>query len=744
VSDWRAGIEPGTIEALRHGDCADPHAILGVHPARHGRRAGHVIRAFHPEAESAQCRIGGELAPMEPLGGGLFAHFVPGPGPVPPYRVRFAFPGASFERADPYRFAPTLGEFDLHLFAEGRHRQLWRVLGANAREVDGVAGTAFAVWAPNARRVSLVGPFNGWDGRLLPMRSLGATGIFELFVPELGPGELYKYEIKTRDGALRVKADPFGAWMETPPATASRVFVSRHRFQDAAWMAKRPHDLGREPLSIYEVHLGSWARVPEEGNRPLGYREIAPRLAAHAKRFGFTHVELLPLAEHAFYGSWGYQVTGFYAPTARYGTPDDLRFLVDTLHQAGIGVILDWVPAHFPKDDFALRRFDGTALFEHEDPRRGEHPDWGTLIFNFGRTEVRNFLIANALYWLREFHIDGLRVDAVASMLYLDYSRKAGEWVPNREGGRENLEAIDFLREVNAAVAEEVPGAFTVAEESTAWGGVSRPPSEGGLGFSFKWNMGWMNDTLRYFGRAPVHRKFHQGDLSFAMVYEFSERFVNPLSHDEVVHGKGTLLGRMPGDDWQRFANLRALLAYQYTRPGKKLLFMGSELAPDREWNHDQSLDWHLEADPARQAFGRFLEALGRLYRETPCLWQGDPDPASFAWIDCNDAEHSVYAYLRRAGREHVCVVMNLTPVPREGYRVGVPEAVRYRERFSSDHPDFGGSGVATRSWVDPEPVAWHGQAQSVCLTLPPLGVLVLAPETQADGAREDSAAGAA
>ncbi len=739
VSDWLAGVEAGAVEALRHGESADPHHVLGVHPARHGGRAGHVIRAFHPDADGAQCRIGGALARMEALGGGLFAHFVPGPGPCAPYRLRFEFGAESHERADPYRFAPTLGDLDVHLFAEGRHRQLWRVLGANPRDVDGIAGTAFAVWAPNARRVSLVGPWNGWDGRLLPMRRLGSSGIFELFVPELGPGELYKFEIKTREGALRLKADPFGAWMETPPATASRIFASRYAFGDEAWMAKRPRDLAREPLSIYEVHLGSWARVPEEGDRSLGYREIAPRLAAHVKRLGFTHVELLPLAEHAFYGSWGYQVTGFYAPTARYGTPDDLRFLVDTLHQAGLGVILDWVPAHFPKDDFALRRFDGTALYEHEDPRRGEHPDWGTLVFNFGRTEVRSFLIANALYWLREFHIDGLRVDAVASMLYLDYSRKAGEWLPNREGGRENLEALDFLREMNAAVAEEVPGAFTVAEESTAWPGVSRPASEGGLGFSFKWNMGWMHDTLRYFGRPAVHRKYHQGELSFAMVYEHSERFVNPLSHDEVVHGKGTLLGRMPGDDWQRFANLRALLSYQFTRPGKKLLFMGSELAPDREWNHDQSLDWHLEHDPMRQAFGRFVEALGRLYRETPCLWRDDPDPASFAWIDCNDAEHSVYAYLRRAGRDHVCVVLNLTPLPREGYRIGVPAAERYRERFSSDDARFGGSAVRTPPWVDAEPVPWHGQPQSVCLTLPPLGVLVLSPE---GGATEPDAGG--
>jgi 1,4-alpha-glucan branching enzyme len=726
--------DAAAVHALRHGDHADPHRVLGPHPAHGARGAGHVIRAFHPDAQGALCRLGGEWRRMHALGGGLFACLVEGKEP-PAYRLRFEFEAGAWERDDPYRFAPTVGELDLHLFGEGRHRRLWRVLGANPREVDGVAGTAFAVWAPNARRVSLVGPFCGWDGRLLPMRQLGSSGVFELFVPGIGPGELYKYEIKTREGGLRLKADPFGAWMEAPPASASRVFTSRHLFRDEAWLAKRPADLAREPVSIYEVHLGSWARVPEEGDRPLGYREIATRLVEHVKRLGFTHVELLPLAEHAFYGSWGYQVTGFYAPTARYGTPDDLRFLVDTCHRAGIGVILDWVPAHFPKDDFALRRFDGTALYEHEDPRRGEHPDWGTLIFDYGRNEVKNFLVANALYWLREFHVDGLRVDAVASMLYLDYGRKAGEWLPNREGGRENLEAVDFVREMNAVVAEEVPGAFTVAEESTAWPGVTRSTAEGGLGFSFKWNMGWMHDTLRYFGREPAHRRYHQGELSFAMMYESSERFVNPLSHDEVVHGKRSLIAKLPGDAWQRFANLRALLAYQFTRPGKKLLFMGSELAPEREWDHDRSLDWHLAADPQRQAFGCFVEALGRLYRETPCLWRGDADATGFAWIDCNDAEHSVYSYLRRGGRDHVVVVMNLTPVPRPGYRVGVPSRARYRERFSSDDPRFGGSAVETLPWADAEDVPWQGQPHSLALTLPPLGVLVLAPEIEPGGA---------
>jgi 1,4-alpha-glucan branching enzyme len=481
-------------------------------------------------------------------------------------------------------------------------------------------------------------------------------------------------------------------------------------------------------VAIYEVHLGSWARVPEEGHRVLGYREIAPRLAAHARRFGFTHVELLPVAEHAFYGSWGYQVTGFYAPTSRYGAPDDLRFLVDTCHRHGLGVILDWVPAHFPKDDFALRRFDGSALYEHEDPRLAEHPDWGTLVFNYGRREVRNFLVANALYWLREFHVDALRVDAVASMLYLDYSRGPGEWVANRFGGRENLEAIDFLRELNEVVRAEVPGACTVAEESTAWPGVTRPATEGGLGFTFKWNMGWMHDTLAYFAKDPVHRPWHHDSLTFAMIYERSERFVNPLSHDEVVHGKGSLLAKLPGDEWRRFANLRMLLTYQYTRPGKKLLFMGTELAPWSEWNHDASLDWHLAADPAREAFARFLEELGRLYRETPCLWRGDPDPDSFEWIDASDRTHSVVSYLRRSGEECAVVVLNLTPVPRPGYRVGLPRAGRFVQRFSSDDPRYGGSECRTLASVEAEDLPWHGRAHSARLELPPLGALVLVP----------------
>jgi 1,4-alpha-glucan branching enzyme len=616
---------------------------------------------------------------------------------------------------------------DLHLFNEGTHRRLWTRLGAHVRRVDGVEGVSFALWAPSARRVSVIGEFCRWDGRLLPMRQLGSSGVFELFVPDVELGALYKFEIKTATGDLRVKTDPMATSMEQPPGTASRVYVSAHQWADDAWVARRAlADPARAPLAVYEVHLGSWARRPEEGNRPLSYREITPRLIDHVRRHGFTHIELLPIAEHPFTGSWGYQVSGYYAPTARYGEPDDLRFLIDQCHQAGIGVLLDWVPAHFPKDDFALRRFDGTALYEHEDPRRGEHPDWGTLVFNFGRPEVSSFLLSNALYWLDEFHVDGLRVDAVASMLYLDYSRKDGEWIPNPYGGRENLEAIDFLRHVNAVVRDTHAGCIMAAEESTAWPGVTRPPEAGGLGFTFKWNMGWMHDTLQYFSHDPIHRRYHQDKLTFAMLYEHSERFIMPLSHDEVVHGKGSLYSKMPGDHWQRLANLRLLFTYMYTRPGKQLLFMGGEFAMEREWHHDHSIEWHLVDESARRGMLQFFEDLGRIYREMPCLWRGDPDPEGFAWIDCNDRENSVLAFERRAGGEYAIVVLNLTPVPRDGYRIGVPELTTYRQRFSSDDRRYGGSEVVTHEMVDAEATPFHGFPHSIVLRLPPLGALVL------------------
>jgi 1,4-alpha-glucan branching enzyme len=721
--------DPHELALLLGGDHPEPHRTLGAHPATVGGAHGAVVRAFHPDAVAVECLPEqGEPVRMQPVADrGLFATFLPGASLPMAYRLRFHFrTGALWERDDPYRFLPTLGQMDLHLFNEGTHRRLWEKLGSHRRRVAGVEGVAFAVWAPNARRVSVVGDFCRWDGRLFPMRRLGASGVFELFVPGVSSGAIYKYEIKTREGLLRLKTDPFAFAMEAPPGNASRVVSSSYVWGDTEWMAARPaRDPVREPMAIYEVHLGSWARLVEESNRPLTYRELAPRLAKHMQDLGFTHVELLPVAEHPFYGSWGYQVTGYFAPTSRYGTPDDFRFLVDTLHQAGIGVILDWVPAHFPKDDYALRRFDGTAVYEHEDPRLGEHPDWGTLIFNYARHEVRNFLIANALYWLDELHIDGLRVDAVASMLYLDYGRKAGQWVPNRLGGRENLGAVELLQQLNETVRLELPGCFMVAEESTSWPGVTHPVDKGGLGFTFKWNMGWMHDTLKYFQTDPLYRKWHHDQLTFAVMYEWSERFIMPLSHDEVVHLKKSLVEKMPGDFWRKLANLRLLLAYQWTRPGKKLLFMGAEIAQAREWNHDVSLDWHLAREPQRRAFMAYFTELGRLYREHPCLWRSDADPRGFEWIDCSDKTSSVISYVRRdlQGDDLLVIVLNLTPVPREDYRIGAPVAGLYVERLSSDH---GFSAFKTHPSVRTEPQPWQGREQSMRLRLPPLGALVL------------------
>jgi 1,4-alpha-glucan branching enzyme len=633
---------------------------------------------------------------------------------------------------DPHRFTPTLGDIDIHLFSQGTHRRIWEKLGAHPMTLDGERGTAFAVWAPNARRVSVVGDFCNWDGRRYPMRPIGSSGIFERFVPGVGTGTLYKYELQTREGLPRLKTDPMAFKMEQHPGTSSIVVESRHEWGDAEYLEKREEsDPAKNPMAIYEVHLGSWARVPEEDNRSLTYREIAPKLAAHVKSLGFTHIELLPVSEHPYGGSWGYQVSGYYAPTSRFGEPDDFRWFVDHMHQQGIGVIVDWVPAHFPKDDYALRRFDGTALYEHEDPRLGEHPDWGTLIFNYGRTEVRNFLTANALYWLEEFHVDGLRVDAVASMLYLDYSRKPGEWLRNRFGGRENLEAIDFLRETNELVRTTHPGCFTVAEESTAWPCVTKPAQEGGLGFTFKWNMGWMHDTLAFFSTDPLYRKFHHDQLGFAMMYEYTERFVMPLSHDEVVHLKRSLLEKMPGDMWQKLANLRLLLAYQYTRPGKKLLFMGTELAPAEEWNHDVSLDWRLAHDPQRQAFQRFFARLGAMYNEHSPFWKHDHEPEGFSWIDLSDREQSVISYLRRDGSDVIAVVLNLTPVPRYSYRIGVPAGGKWTLLLDTDAPDFGGSGASgLQNDVSAEDVPFHGHEHSISFTLPPLGALVMRANT--------------
>jgi 1,4-alpha-glucan branching enzyme len=621
----------------------------------------------------------------------------------------------------------TIGDIDLYLAGEGRHERIYEKLGAHPDE----RGTHFAVWAPNAEAVSAVGDWNDWDGRENPMEQIGVSGIWETYVEGVGDGALYRYELRTRQGHLLLKSDPYARWTEVPPANASRVFRSSYEWHDDEWLeARRAQEPLHRPVSIYEVHLGSWRLNPLEGNRPLTYRELGVELADYAADLGFTHVEFLPVMEHPFSGSWGYQVTGYYAPTSRFGTPDDFRWVVDHLHSRGIGVILDWVPAHFPRDEWALARFDGTALYEHEDPRRGAHPDWGTLVFNLGRNEVRNFLLANALFWLKEFHVDGIRVDAVASMLYLDYSRKEGEWVPNEFGGREDLDAVSFLKEYNELVYGREPGVISAAEESTAWPGVSRPVYLGGLGFGFKWNMGWMHDTLSYFQKEPVHRQFHHHELTFSMVYAWNENFILPLSHDEVVHGKGSLLAKMPGDPWQQRANLRALFAYMWAHPGKQLVFMGDELAQPGEWSESASLDWHLLESPEHAGVQDLVRSLNRIYREEPALWELDFSHEGFQWLEPNDAGANVLAFARWSkdrGRVIVCVA-NLAPVPRPGYRLGMPRLGEWREALNTDSTHYGGSNVGSLGAISSEEKPWHDQPYSAEVTLPPLGVVWLVP----------------
>ncbi len=625
----------------------------------------------------------------------------------------------------------VISDYDLYLFGEGRHTRIYDKLGAHMMTLDGVEGVHFAVWAPNASRLNVVGDFNGWDGRATPMRPLGSSGVWEAFVPGATEGQRYKFEVRARSGRVIVKTDPYGFAFESPPGSASIVCRTEYAWRDAEWVRARA---GQEswlhrPLSIYEVHLGSWARVPEQGNRPLTYREMTSNLIPYVKEMGFTHVELLPVMEHPFAGSWGYQVTGFYAPTNRHGTPAGFKSFVDECHQHGIGVILDWVPGHFPRDAWALARFDGTALYEHQDPRQGEHRDWGTLIFNYGRNEVRNFLLANALYWLEEYHVDGLRVDAVASMLYLDYSRKEGEWVPNPYGGRENLEAIEFLRQLNTLTHAEHSGSITAAEESTSWPSVSRPTYVGGLGFTYKWNMGWMHDMLSYVRQDPVHRRWHHNQVTFSLMYAFSENFVLPFSHDEVVHGKGSMFGKVPGDEWQKAATLRALYGYMYSHPGKKLMFMGCEFGQRREWNHDSSLDWHLLEYPLHAGLRRFVSDMNAVYASEPALHELDFDPAGFQWIDCHDHENSVLSLVRRdRQRGFVVAVLNFTPVPRNGYRIGVPAEGEYGELINSDSESYGGSNVGNAGAAATEPIAAHGHAVSLRLNLPPLGFLLLKP----------------
>jgi 1,4-alpha-glucan branching enzyme len=623
-------------------------------------------------------------------------------------------------------FSPTLGDIDLHLFAEGRHERIYEKLGAHCLTHEGKRGVSFAVWAPNANRVSVVGNFNRWDSSQHQMRPLGSSGVWETFIPGLRAGDLYKYAIR-RGHHEFFKADPYASLMEAPPETSSVVFKSTHKFRDRAWMAKRQQRKPwQEPLSIYEVHLGSWRRVTEEAGRPLTYREIAPQLAEYVLQNGFTHVEFLPLKEHPYGPSWGYQVSAYFAPSSRYGTPDDFRFLVDHLHQNGIGVIMDWVPAHFPKDAFALARFDGTALYEHEDPRKGEHPDWGTYIFNYGRNEVRNFLIANALFWLREFHLDGLRVDAVASMLYLDYSRKEGEWIPNEFGGRENLEAISLLKELNEVTHRECPGALMIAEESTAWPAVSRPVYAGGLGFDFKWNMGWMHDTLKYFQTDPLFRGGNHNALTFGLLYAWSENFILPFSHDEVVHMKGALLNKMPGDEWQKFANLRAMFGYMWAHPGKKLLFMGGEFGQWREWNETESLDWHLLESPNHKGILTLIHDLNQLYQNHPELSESDSDASGFSWIEVDNAAENIIAFRRIApsdGKE-IIFVGNFSPVVREGHRIGLPHKGTYKQILNTDSEKYCGGGFGVVKSIRAEKVPWNGFDYSAAITLPPLGAM--------------------
>jgi 1,4-alpha-glucan branching enzyme len=712
------------VARLVEGTSGDPHAVLGLHNG--------VVRAWRPGATSMRVLVErGTPVDMERVHeAGVFAAAVP-TGTVE-YKLEAAYgSGEPYVYDDPYRFWPTLGELDLYLLGEGRHRDMWRVLGSHVREHQGVLGVSFAVWAPNARSVRVVGDFNLWDGRHHPMRSLGSSGVWELFVPSVEVGTRYKYGLLTADGHLLLKADPLAFAAEVPPGTSSVVCESTYRWQDDEWLARRDAtDHMAEPMSVYEVHLGSWRRVPHDDDRPLTYRELAEQLPDYVAELGFTHVELMPVAEHPFGGSWGYQVSSYFAPTSRFGSPDDFRALVDALHQRGIGVIVDWVPAHFPRDEWALARFDGTALYEHEDPRKGAHPDWGTLVFNFGRNEVRNFLIANALYWVEELHIDGLRVDAVASMLYLDYSRKAGEWVPNEFGGRENLEAVAFLKEMNEEVYGRHPGVMTIAEESTAWPAVSRPTYVGGLGFGFKWNMGWMHDTLDYFSKEPIHRRYHHNSLTFGLLYAFTENFVLPLSHDEVVHGKGSLLNKMPGDRWQQLANLRSLYAWMWAHPGKQLLFMGSELAQEREWSHDRSLDWHLLDDGGHRGVHDLVRCLNGIYQGQPALWERDFAPDGFQWIDAGDVENNVLSFLRRSadGSQVLACVANLSPVPRYAYRIGLPVGGQWREVLNTDALGFGGSGVgnAGEAWAGDN--SWHGQPFSTEMTLPPLAVVWLTP----------------
>lgn len=720
------------IDRIINADHHDPYTVLGAHEME----GGVAIRAFVPDAaEIAVVDIHNRTDRRQMSrvdNAGFFEAFIPG-------RKVFAYDlhvvnyrGETSIGRDPYSFLPLLGEMDLYLFNEGNHYEIHKRLGAHVMEVDGVTGVRFAVWAPNARRVSVTGDFNEWDGRRHAMRTLGSSGVWEIFIPGVGVGAVYKYEVKAKNGDLFLKSDPYAYAAELRPKTASVVWShAEYPWDDDEWIKTRSQTNYLErPFAVYEVHLGSWARSLD-GSQWLSYRDVAPLLAEYVKRQGYTHIELMPVAEHPFDASWGYQVTGYFAPTSRHGSPDDFKYFVDFMHNHGIGVIMDWVPAHFPRDDFALRMFDGTALYEHEDWRKGEHKDWGTLIFNYGRPEVSNFLLSSVLFWLEYYHLDGLRVDAVASMLYLDYSKEPGEWIPNQYGGKENLEAIELLKKMNILTHDKFPGVVTLAEESTSWTGVSRPTYLGGLGFTMKWNMGWMHDMLDYFTKEPIHRKHHHSDLTFAMLYAFHENFVLPLSHDEVVHGKGSLIGKMPGDSWQKFANLRLLFGYMFAQPGKKLIFQGGDIGQWDEWDHDKSVDWNLLQYAPHARLQKYMANLAHTYQKERSMWEVDFSYEGFEWIDFRDWEASIVAFMRKAKdkRDHTVFAFNFTPVPRWDYRIGVPEKVYYEEALNSDSEAYYGSNLGNMGgvWADDQP--WNNMPHSIRITLPPLAMVMFRPK---------------
>ncbi len=713
-------IDTDTLWKVSTGSHHNPHSVLGAHP--HGD--AWLVRTLKPTAVKVVAELeGGIQFELDHLSNGIWQGIVK-TKKTPDYRILATYDdGNDWRVDDPYHYLPTVGELDLHLIGEGRHEELWKVLGSQVRTIGSSTGTGFAVWAPNAQAVRVVGDFNNWNGISHSMRVMGGSGVWELFIPGIGAGTKYKYEILTKWGQWVTKIDPLARHTETPPATASIVAESRHKWDDDKWLKSRSkRDALKAPMSIYELHVGSW-------RKGLDYRSLADELIPYVKQLGFTHVEFMPVAEHPFAPSWGYQVTGYFAPTSRFGTPDDLKYLIEQLHKADIGVIMDWVPAHFPKDDWALARFDGEPLYEHADPRRGEHPDWGTFIFDFGRKEVKNFLVANALYWLEEFHFDGLRVDAVASMLYLDYSREGDNWLPNVHGGRENLDAIAFMQEANATAYRRNPGVMMIAEESTSWGGVSSPTDGGGLGYGFKWNMGWMNDTLRYIEKDPAYRKYHHGELTFSMLYAYDEKFILPISHDEVVHGKGSLLSKMPGDRWQQLANVRAYLTFMWSHPGKQLLFMGSEFGQQSEWNQEHGLEWWILEQPSHQALSHLVSTLNRLYLENPAMWQLDHDHRGFTWIDGGAADSNVLTFIRWDEKgEPIAVAINFAGHPHHDWNLGLPRKGNWVEILNTDAEEFGGSGVGNMGQVTADGEGTHGQPFSARITIPPLGAVWFKP----------------